>query len=205
MRTYPIMLNVTDRLCVVVGAGAVGLRKAESLVQAGARVRLVDPDANVPAPDRVEHVCRPYEPSVLDGAMLVFACTDDADLNARIVADARARHALVNVADVPGLCDFYAAAAVAEGDVVVAVGTGGAAPALARRLKGVLADALPERVGEFAEALRQIRTEIIARVPDVERRSAILKRLAGPAGYDAFLQGGLEALRKMVGQDAGGG
>ena len=198
MRTYPIMLNVTDRLCVVVGAGAVGLRKAERLTDAGARVRLVDPAEGVALPEGVEHLRQAYDASVLDGAMVAFACTDDTELNARIAADARERHCLINVADVPALCDFYAAASITDGDVVVAIGTGGSAPALAGRLKDVLADALPERVGEYADALQQMRTEIIARVGEIDRRSALLKRLASAEGQEAFLTGGLDALREMV-------
>ena len=88
MKTYPIMLNVTGRLCVVVGAGAVGRRKAEGLARASARVRLVDPAAggSADAPEGVERLDRAYEPALLAGAMLVFACTDDADLNARIAS-----------------------------------------------------------------------------------------------------------------------
>ena len=201
MRTYPIMLNVTDRVCVVVGAGPVGLRKAEALARAGASVRLVDPRGDVRAPDGSEHLRRAYEPSVLDGAFVVFACTDDSELNARIVADARSGRALVNVADVPGLCDFYAAATVSDGDVVVAVGTGGTAPALAGRLAHSLADALPDRIGEFAAALGRLRGELAGRGKQADRRSAILKRLAGPEGYDTFLEGGYNALAERAERD----
>ena len=201
MRTYPIMLNVTGRVCVVVGAGPVGLRKAEALLRAGASVRLVDPGDGAGAPEGVEHLRHPYEPSVLDGAFLAFACTDEAPLNARIAADARSRRVLVNVADVPDLCDFYAASTVTDGDVVIAVGTCGTAPALARRLRRLLADAVPDRVGEFADALGRLRGEVIERVDNIDRRRAIFQRLASAEGYEAFLQGGIDALARLVERD----
>jgi len=201
MRTYPIMLNVAGRVCLVVGAGAVGLRKAEALIGAGACVRLVDPGACPGVPEGVEHVRRQYEPSDLDGVFLAFACTDDPALNTRIAADARSRRVPVNVADAPELCDFYAASTVIDGDVVIAVGTGGTAPALARRLRRILADALPDRVGEFAAALGRLRGQLIERVDDPGRRRAILQRLASAEGYEAFLQGGIDALAKLVERD----
>jgi len=199
MKTYPIMLNVAGRLCVVVGAGPVGMRKAKSLVGAGATVRLVDPDApDGPRGRGLECLRRAYDPSLLAGATLVFACTDDAHLNARIAADARSAGALVNVADDPDHCDFFTAAVAEDGNVVVAVGTGGASPALAASLKEKLSACLPERVGEFAAALRHARRHVHQRTPDAERRRHVLGKLAGEIGYKAFLEGGVEGLMRLA-------
>ena len=192
------MLNVTDRLCVVVGAGRVGLRKAEALVRAGASVRLVDPRRDARAPDGVEHIRRAYEPSVLDGAFLAFACTDDPELNARIAADARRAGALVNAADQPEDYDFFTPAVTRDGNVVVAVGTGGAAPGLAGQLRQTLARALPERIGQFAAVLDELREEVRSAVSDPGRRGRIMKRLAGEQTYRAFLAGGGQAVREAL-------
>ena len=200
MRTYPIMLLVRDRLCVVVGAGEVGLRKARSLRLAGARVRLVDPAAPDEAAELegVEVVRRPYEAGLLHGARLVFACTDDRAVNSRVFADARAAGALVNVADMPEECDFYAPAVVADGDVTIAIGTGGAAPGLAGMLRSFLAEHLPPRIGEFAAALQELRLLIHATAPDAKLRMRVLKELAGQEGYEAFLKGGPGELRRLA-------
>jgi len=199
MRTYPIMLLVADRLAVVVGAGPVGLRKASALVRAGACVRLVARDVPEDAPvEGVEVVRGDYQEDLLAGAFLVFACTDDRGLNARISRDARRAGALVNVADLPAECDFFLPATVRDGPVVVAVGTGGAAPAAAAWLKRRIAEALPPRVAEFLAALDEARAALHATVEEPSRRMAAMKALANDETYRAFLQDGPETLRRRL-------
>ena len=132
--------------------------------------------------------------------MLVFACTDDDALNARIADDARAAGAIVNCVDQPEDCDFFVPAVVTDGDVVVAIGTGGAAPALAGRLKHLCADALPERIGEFAELLLSMRDKVKAGVADIARRGEILKHLASEESYQAFRTGGATPLETILDQ-----
>ncbi len=199
MKTYPIMLNLRDRLCVVVGAGEVGRRKARALSACGAKVRLVGAGAAEGGAERVEAA---YDPSQLTGAAVVIAATDDAAVNARVAADARSAGALVNVVDRPEECDFFVPAIVGDGEVVVAVGTGGNAPALAAVLARSLAEKLPERVGEFALALGRTRGVARERIADPQRRRAILRRLAGPEGYNAFLQAGAEGLIEQLEDEA---
>jgi len=208
MKTYPIMLNLAGRRAVVVGAGAVGRRKAAELVDAGAEVRLIDPEqAEADEDERlgpVERIGQAYRPELLTGALLVLACTDDRTLNARIAADARARGILVNAADEPDSCDFLMPAVLREGDVVVAVGTGGTAPALARQLRDRLARALPRRVGAFAALLGELRREVKHRVRDAGRRARVLRKLAEERTYERFRREGPEAvqtlLRKLLGE-----
>jgi precorrin-2 dehydrogenase/sirohydrochlorin ferrochelatase len=141
-----------------------------------------------------------YKPSHLRGAKLVMACTDDRELNRRIAADARATGALVNAADQPEACDFYLPAVVARGDVVVAIGTGGSAPALAASLKRIVAGALPPKTGSFALALARLRTQLRDEIPDPHKRMAIMKRVSRPEGYREFLAGGAKALRILAGR-----
>jgi len=198
MKTYPIMLDVRGRRCVVAGAGPVGRRKAASLAIAGAAVRLVDPAVEDVAIDGVEVVRAAYRRKMLDDTLLVFACTADADLNARIAADARAAGVLVNVADDPDRCDFFAPAVAADGDVVLAVGTGGASPALAADLAEDLARHLPDRVGEFAAACRGVREYVREAVPDPRRRRDILRRLSGQTGRRVFAEAGADGLMAMA-------
>jgi siroheme synthase-like protein len=128
----------------------------------------------------------------------VIACTDDRPLNARVADDARAAGALVNVADDPPLCDFYMPAVVRDGDVIVAIGTGGSCPGLAGMLRERLGPALPPRVGEFAAALADLRAENRDQVGNPERRMSLIKGLADQRGYEAFCRGGLDALRDML-------
>ena len=201
MKTYPVMLDLAGRRCVVVGAGAIGRRRAEALAQAGADVHLVDPAAADAPPAGVHLLREPYRRSMLRGALLVFACTDTPALNRQIAEDARAVGALVNVADDPELCDFLTPAVIRRGEVTVAVGTGGAAPALTAELKQTLAAALPPRVGEFAAALGQVRRLLRDRSLGPELRRRVLRKLAGPAGRQRFAAAGVEGLLQLARED----
>ena len=195
MKTYPIMLVLTGRQAVVVGGGGVALRKVRSLIDAGAKVRIVTKDL---ATDEdlasVEVIRGEYEAAMLAGAKLVFACTDDAALNARIAHDARAIGAIVNCVDQPADCDFFVPAIVSDRDVIVAIGTGGSSPALAGQLKRRIADALPDKIGLFAAALIKLRGRVKDEVDSLASRGEILKALSAPANYEAFCRGGEQAL-----------
>ncbi len=199
MRTYPLMLNLQGKRVVVVGGGTVGTRKVRELLAAGADVTVVDHGSCCDSPaDGVKPLTERYRPEHLEGAAVVFACTDDREMNARIAADARQLGALVNAADQPEDCDFFVPATAGDHDVVVAVGTGGASPALAGRLARLLSDALPARVGEYAAALADIRRRLLACDTTEADRRRILIRLAGEEGHRAFLDGGVEALKKLA-------
>jgi precorrin-2 dehydrogenase / sirohydrochlorin ferrochelatase len=155
---YFACLNLSERSCLVVGAGAVGLEKAEGLHLAGARVTVVAP-AFVAGFDAlaVERLERPYEASDLDGRFLVVAATSDNDVNRQVFADAEARSLFCNVADVPELCSFILPAVHRTGPIAVAVSTGGASPALAQHLRTDFARMIgPEHV-ELAYRLRELR------------------------------------------------
>jgi precorrin-2 dehydrogenase / sirohydrochlorin ferrochelatase len=164
MADYPVALNLAGRLCVVVGAGSVGRRKATGLLEAGARVRLVDP--RLQADDglaTIEQIRRAFEPKDLQGAFLVFAATDDAQLNRKVAAAARAFGALVQAVDDPALSDFHLPAILRRGALTLAVFTGGHSPALAVALRDQLAQEFGEewaKVLEVAAALRKRRLTV---------------------------------------------
>ena len=201
MKTYPIMMDVRGKRVVVVGAGAVGRRKVVSLHQAEADVTLVDPEMpeTLDLPP-VTVLAEPYRPEHLEGAVMVFACTDNRRLNARVARDARQAGAIVNAADQNEDCDFFAPATINDGDVVVAIGTGGASPALSALLKGALKAALPENIGLFAELLATIRTELKTRLDTPEARGAALKQLVSRETLDTFSKDGESAVRAKLEQ-----
>ena len=199
MKTYPLMLNIQGRQAVVVGGGSIGVRKVQSLLEAGAKVRLVAPQvADAAGLERAEVIQAPYEPRHLAGAALVFACTDSRELNSRIARDARSAGAWVNAADQPEDCDFFVPAVVSDGPVQIAIGTGGSSPALAAALKKAVASALPPQVGPFAEALAQVRDELQAAEGDTQVRCRVLRRLIEQDALEAFRAGGREALAELA-------
>ena len=180
--TYPLMLDVTDRLVVIVGGGAVAVRKARGLLQAGAfRVRCVAPEIDPQLPAAVERVAERYESRHLEGAGLVFAATDSAEVNAAVVRDARARGVLVSRADseaddAPG--DFASPAVWRDGVACVAVSAGGS-PAVAALIRDGLRERWDPRWTRLAEAAAVLRPVVLwSGLVDPQFRSAALRDLA---------------------------
>jgi siroheme synthase-like protein len=200
MRTYPIMLNLRGRPVLVVGAGPVGQRKVRALLAVGAAVTWLAPDVPVQPPPGATVVRRAYRNGDAAGMMLVFACTDDRAANAAIAADGRLAGALANAADQPDDCDFFSAATIDDGDVVVAVGTGGSAPHLAAAVRDALAAAMPADVGAFAAALDALRGELRQSEGDQARRTAAMRELADLRLLELYRSGGIDALRARMRQ-----
>jgi precorrin-2 dehydrogenase / sirohydrochlorin ferrochelatase len=153
---YMAAVDVEGRRCVVVGDGGMADEKVGGLEACGA---LVD---RVPAAR--------YKRRVLKGALLVIAATPDRNLNERVFRDAERRGMLCNVADVPELCNFILPAVHREGPIAVAVSTGGASPALAKRLRSMIAAIVRPEHAELAEELRAMRPDVKARFQSYEER-----------------------------------
>ncbi len=140
MRYYPVYLDINGRKCVVVGGGAVGARKVNTLLACGARVTVISPEATAELNDLAEQggislIRRPYQSSDLDGAFMVIGATDDEAINHRVHADAEARNLLCNIVDQPRVCNFILPSIVQRGDLVIAVSTSGRSPAFAKKLR----------------------------------------------------------------------
>ncbi len=179
---FPVVLNLAGRTVVVIGGGVVGMRKAAAAQAAGAVVRIVDPEKSLgglapPARQDTVHIAEPYRPEHLDGAFLVFACATPA-VNAQVVADAKARHILVNSATDPAHGDFTLPSVVRSGDLTLAVSTGGAAPALARRLREKFESEFDAAFADWVRVLAEVRTVVLTEVPDHDRRRELLDGFA---------------------------
>ena len=137
---YPLFLDLVDKLCVVVGGGAIAERKARGLLKSGARVKLVSPEVTpavrkLARQGRIEVVPRAYQAGDLDGAALAIAATNREEVNRRVREESKRLSIPLNVVDSPDLGDFIVPSVVRKGPIVVAVSTSGLLPALARRLK----------------------------------------------------------------------
>jgi siroheme synthase-like protein len=161
---FPVALELTGRPCVVVGDGEAAEAKVEALLEAGAEVTVVGDE---PGPvlraledaGRIRLRRRPYRRGDLMGAFLAIAATGDRALNAAVHREADARRVLLNSVDDPGHSHFAVPSVLRRGDLVVAISTGGRAPALARRLRLELEDQLGPEYGELVDLLAEARRE----------------------------------------------
>jgi siroheme synthase-like protein len=158
---FPLVVDLTDRPVVVIGAGKVGVHKAAQLLEAGALVTVITDVVLAPVPDGVAALhLRSYRYGDLEGALLVVAATGDPDVNDRIVAEANERNILLNVVDDLSRSNFYFTAVHRDGDVIVSVSTGGSSPALAQWVRNTVAKALPRNLASVARALRAERSAL---------------------------------------------
>lgn len=153
---YPLFANLNGRRCVVVGGGLVAQRKVTTLLGCGAAVTVVSPSvtkrlAAYARRRRIRHQRHRFCPADLAGAWLVLAATDDQRTNELVSRSAARRRVFTNVVDQKPLCSFIAPAIVRRGPLTVAVSTGGASPALAKRVRGELGRFLG---GEYVPMLR---------------------------------------------------
>ena len=175
MDYLPIFVDLRERLVVVVGGGVVAARKVEQLLKAHARVRVVAPDLCpelMAFRDLARIECRPlpFSAPQLDGALLAIAATDDSAVNAAVTAAARERGILTNVVDDGAASDFIFPAIIDRAPLVVAVGTAGNSPTLARRVRAQIEALLPERLGELARYAGRWREAVARALPELPAR-----------------------------------
>ena len=164
---YPANLVVAARRCVVVGAGRIAARKIAALLDAGADVHVIAPDATPEVREwaeagRLRFDDRKFEPADLDGAWLATTATGDPDVDHAVFTAAEDRHVWVNSADDPENCSFTLMSVVRSGDLVVTIGTGGRSPALASWLKARFESELGPEYATLLDILSEAREELRA-------------------------------------------
>ena len=224
---YPIFLDLTDRLAVVVGAGNVAARKIDKLISAGAHVRVVAREisehvetlmsnraetkdlfaAAAESKPQLELVRENFKPAHLAGAFMVFACTDSHDVNGAVTQAAAAAGALVNRVDAPTECDFFVPAVSAHGPVKLAISTGGASPALSRFIRKQLDENLPAHLGDLADELADARAAVRQKITRPEDQAAAWETLCGEESIRRLTDEGAAAwrtwLEKVIAKMAG--
>ena len=200
---YPAILDIAGRRALVVGAGKVGEGKIKGLMSASALVKVVSLTAT-PTVRRwaelgaIELELRAYESSDLDGRFLVIAATEDNETNVRVFEDAEKRQMLCNVVDVTHLCNFILPSIVRRGDLAIAVSTGGASPALARRIRISIGECYGDEYAVALELLGSLREELKARYPHPEHRKVIFERMVYSELMDLVRAGDADAIEAWV-------
>lgn len=192
---YPIFLNLESKRAVVIGAGSVAARKILGLLDARARLVVVaehiDDALRTECKNRdVEFVEAKYSKDHLAGATIAFAATNDRKTNEQIYKDCQQLEVLCNVADEPGLCDFYAPAVVKRGDLQIAIGTEGSCPAYAGHLRRKFEEIITEDHGRFLTELEKLRQEVFKQISDENKRKIILGELVSDVSFKNFMEKG---------------
>jgi len=203
MVKYPIFMELSERRVVVVGGGAVAVRKADSLLEAGARLVVVafkpsDAMTALCTNRGAELIRDRYAKPYIGEAVLVIAATDDPQVNEQVYRDCQELEILCNVVDDPEHCDFFVPALVKRGDLQIAIGTGGYCPAYAGHLRQRLETMFTEEHGRFLAELENIRKEIIEEVPSSADRKSLLGNLVDDESFEYFRANGPEAWRERA-------
>ena len=179
---YPVCLEISDKLCVVVGGGSVAERKVLGLLTAGAQVRVISPQLTRPLTrltddGRIEWLERGYAQGDLAGALLIFAATDSREVQEAVFLEANRAGQLVNVIDAPARCSFHVPAVVRRGDLTLTVSTGGKSPAVAAMVRRQLAENFGEEYGLLLDLISRLREQVLAGDGDSSERKILFQNI----------------------------
>lgn len=188
---YPIMLNIEGRNCTVIGGGRVAQRKVKSLLDHGARVTVIAPKTTEKlenmAGDGVIHLKRrPYEKGDLKGSYLVYVATDIPEINEACHQEAEELGIMINVVDVPQLCDFIVPAIHRQGSLTLTVSTDGKSPMFSRRVREELEVAYGTQYRHVIDTMGEIRKKALEEISDIEVRKELFHRLTYDTSVNAI-------------------
>jgi precorrin-2 dehydrogenase len=202
---YIACLKLTGRRCLVVGGGDVGLEKVEGLLACDGDVVLVAPDAHpelerLASEGSITWTRREYQPTDLEGCLIAIAATNDSEVNIGVYNDADQRAMLVNVVDVPPLCNFILPAIVRTGPLAVAISTAGASPALAKRMKHEISELFGSEYAELAVMLNDVRGWAKGTLPTYQDRKEFFESIVNgdPDPVTLLRRGDRDGVRALI-------
>ncbi len=175
MQALPIFMNITNRLCVVIGGGEVATRKVTMLLKANAAITLYSPELCHELQDlanagKITYVNARFEQSQLANACMVVAATNDEPVNIAVSVAAKAQNIPVNVVDAPHLCTFTMASIIDRSPIVIAISSEGNAPVLARYIRTKIETMLPTSYGRIANIAGEFRDKVKAKFATTQER-----------------------------------
>ncbi len=191
---YTACLDLEGKTCVVVGGGKVAERKVLSALECGAKVSLISPRvtrrlAGLAAARRIKRMKRGFRAGDVARAAIVFAATDDRELNQRVARLARRAGSLVNAVDAPGESDFIVPASLRRGALSISISTDGVSPALAARIRRDLEKTYGKGYSELLGELGKARERVLADISSAAARRRVLLALAHPEIAKLFSRG----------------
>lgn len=204
---YPVFLNLNGKTAVVIGGGKTAERKARTLIQAGASVKVISPDITASLGElkktgRFTHIKRPYRKGDLKDAFIVIAGTSSVQINTKIANDAR--HAgigsgrLVNVIDTPSEGNFIAPSIVKRGPLTIAISTGGSSPAASKLIRKEIEKLYSAEFAFYLRSLEKTRKKVLSGIKDRKKRERLLKSLASEKIFKKLRKRGASYISKLI-------
>lgn len=207
MKYYPVCLDIRNRDCLVVGGGAVALRKVKTLLACGASVTVVSPAFSSELAgirdEALTLIRRPYESSDVAGRFLVIGATDDEAENRKISRDAEANNVLCNIADLPDACNFILPAIVKRGDLLLAISTCGNSPAFAKHLRQRLEKDFGEEYTEFLRLMGALRKRLLDTRHAPEEHKPLFEALINEGLLEMVKEGKTDEINRLLNDIAG--
>lgn len=200
---YPIMLDIRDKKCKVIGGGKVAERKVTTLLAHGAVVEVISPLISDKLlgyynQGKINLIQREYVYGDLEDSYLVYAATDDEQANKTCLKECREKEILLNVVDKPEMCDFIVPANITRGHLNISISTNGKSPMLSRRIREELEKIFPEEYKEYLDILGELRDRVKIEVNDISKRREIFYNLAYSDAFDRYLRGEVIDLKEAL-------
>ncbi|MBF8983579.1 bifunctional precorrin-2 dehydrogenase/sirohydrochlorin ferrochelatase [Lutibacter sp. B2] len=179
---YPIMIDITNRKCIVVGGGKVAERKILSLLEANGDVLVISPDTTEKMnelyhQEKIEIIKRAYTKGDLKEAYLVYVATDKNEVNEACLKEAREEGILINIVDQPDMCDFIVPASIKKGDLNITISTNGKSPMLCRKIRKELELIYNDEYALYIDALGKLRKQVLMDIDDIKTRKEIFRKI----------------------------
>lgn len=200
---YPVSLDISAKRCVIIGGGSVAERKAERLSECSAQVTVVSRTLTPGLYDRkkvntIEHIDMDYEKKVLRGAFMVIGATDRDDVNAQVSQDALSLGMLVNIVDDPDKCNFILPSLLQQGDLSIAISTGGKSPALARKIREELQQQYGPEYESLLTIMGSLRKKILEQGHASEANKSVFEALVRSDLLQAIRDGNRDLVKKII-------
>ncbi len=191
---YPVLLDLKDKKCVVIGGGKVAERKVTSLVRAKAIVTVVSPELTkslrqMAEKKKIHYINGCFKERHLDGAFLVIGAVGNPKINYHVFEAAAKKNKLVNTVDSLDECNFIVPSIIKQGDLMISISTGGKSPALAKKIRKQLENQFGKAYKDFLSFMGELRQRIIAQFPDTKYRNKIFQALVDSELLDLFNKG----------------
>jgi precorrin-2 dehydrogenase/sirohydrochlorin ferrochelatase len=210
LKYFPILMDIHGRAVVLVGAGKVAQRKCLSLVKAGADVMVIAPELSsgmkkLAAEGKIRHMEREYRRGDLKNATLVFAATDNQDVNKTVAEEAAQLGIPANIADSPEISTFISPSIVSRGDLVISVSTGGKSPVMAQKIRQELEAAYGPEYDPTLRLLSAVREKLLTEKRGSQYNKKLIAELVSRNLPGLFRKKSYNEIDRLLGEILGPG